>query len=319
MVKALILHGGAGSWRASKVKEKALETMKKCTAEAWTELIKKGSAIEAVVYAVKCMEDSGYLNAGVGSVPDILGNRTLDAGIMTSNGLLGAVAGVTRTKNPIILARIVAEETPHIIIGGYGADELAVAKKLPLLPPPPKHVIERYYEGLQKLFKGEIKSEFWKGIWRFIENNKDYLEAVKEIMDVSDTVGAVAVDDNGVLAAAVSTGGVIFKLPGRIGDSPIPGAGFYADENVACSATGFGERIIETMPCRMLSELVRQSMKFKDAINEVIKHANELVGTNTMGFIAVSKDGEIGWAYNTEAMLIGYVSREGEIVTDFKP
>ncbi len=319
MVKALILHGGAGSWRASKVRDKALETMKKCTIEAWNVLVKENSSVEAVVYAVKCMEDSGYLNAGVGSVPDILGNRTLDAGVMASNGLLGAVAGVTKTKNPVVLARIVAEETPHVIIGGYGADELAVAKNLPILPPPPKHVMERYYEGLLKLFKGEIRSKFWRGIWRFVENNKDYLEAVKRIIDTSDTVGAVAVDDNGILATAVSTGGVIFKLPGRIGDSPIPGAGFYADENVACSATGFGEMIIKTMPCKMLSELIRQGKKFREAVNEVISRANELVGKDTMGFIAVSKDGEIGWAYNTEAMLIGYITRKGEVFVSFKP
>ena len=319
MVKALILHGGAGSWRASKVRDKALETMKKCTIEAWNVLVKENSSVEAVVYAVKCMEDSGYLNAGVGSVPDILGNRTLDAGVMASNGMLGAVAGVTKTKNPVVLAKIVAEETPHIIIGGYGADELAVAKNLPILPPPPKHVMERYYEGLQKLFKGEIRSEFWRGIWRFVENNKDYLEAVKRIIDTSDTVGAVSVDDNGILATAVSTGGVIFKLPGRIGDSPIPGAGFYADENVACSATGFGEMIIKTMPCKMLSELIRQGKKFREAVNEVISRANELVGKDTMGFIAVSKDGEIGWAYNTEAMLIGYITRKGEVFVSFKP
>ncbi len=319
MVKALILHGGAGSWRASKVKDKAFETVKKCTIEAWNILVKESNSVEAVVYAVKCMEDSGYFNAGVGSVPDILGNRTLDAGIMTSNGLLGAVAGVTKTKNPVVLARIVAEETPHIIIGGYGADELAVAKKLPILPPPPKHVMERYYEGLRNLFKGEIRKEFWRGIWRFIENNKNYLDAVKRIIDTSDTVGAVAVDDNGVLAAAVSTGGVIFKLPGRIGDSPIPGAGFYADENVACSATGFGEMIIRAMPCRMLAELVKQGMKFKEAVNEVINRASELVGKNTMGFITVSRNGEIGWAYNTEAMLIGYISEKGEVITNFNP
>jgi beta-aspartyl-peptidase (threonine type) len=319
MVKALILHGGAGSWRDSRVIDKARETIRNCTIRAWRILIDKNNAVDAVVEAVKCMEDSGYLNAGYGSVLDILGDRILDAGIMSSNGLIGAVASVKATRNPVLLARIVAEKTPHIILGGEGADMLARIYALPPLPPPPRHVVERYRESLDKLLRGEIKREYWLLIRSFIEENKLFHKIINDILNVSDTVGAVAIDDNNVLAAAVSTGGVILKLPGRIGDSPIPGAGFYASDQVACSATGFGETIIKTMPCLRLSEYMRNGLSFREAMDKVMEFVDETVGRDTMGFIAVDRKGNIGWRYNTEAMLIGYISRGGEVIVDHKP
>lgn len=319
MAKSIILHGGAGSWKDSRVREKAYIVMENCTKKAWTVLNNSNNALEAVVEAVKCMEDSGYLNAGVGSVLDILGNRTLDAGIMTSNGLIGAVSAVKATRNPVVLARIVAEKTPHIIIGGDGADTLARLYSLPPLPPPPKHVVERYYESLKKLLSGEIKRDYWRKILSFIESNENYRRLVESLASLADTVGAVAVDDNGLLAAAVSTGGVILKLPGRIGDSPIPGAGFYSSRKVACSATGFGEMIIRSMPCLKLAEYIDQGMDFEEALDNVITYVNETVGKDTMGFIAVDYEGRIGWRYNTEAMLIGYMDREGRVIVNHKP
>ncbi|WP_052833639.1 isoaspartyl peptidase/L-asparaginase [Staphylothermus hellenicus] len=319
MAKSIILHGGAGSWKDSKIREKAYVVMEKCTRRAWEILNNTNNALEAVVEAVKCMEDSGYLNAGVGSVLDILGNRTLDAGIMTSNGLIGAVSAVKATRNPIVLARIVAEKTPHIIIGGDGADTLARLYGLPPLPPPPKHAVEGYYENLKKLLGGEISRDYWRKILAFIETNENYKKFVGSLANTSDTVGAVAVDDNGLLAAAVSTGGVILKLPGRIGDSPIPGAGFYSSKKVACSSTGFGEMIIRSMPCLKLAEYMDQGMNFEEALDKVITIVNETVGKDTMGFIAVDYMGRIGWRYNTKGMLIGYIDREGRVIVNHKP
>lgn len=319
MVKSIILHGGAGSWKDSRIREKALIVMKKCTCRAWEVLTSNNNALDAVVEAVKCMEDSGYLNAGAGSVLDVLGGRTLDAGIMASNGLIGAVSAVKATRNPIVLARIVAEETPHILVGGDGADNLARLYGLPPLPPPPKHVVERYYESLNKLLNGEIRREYWRQIMTFINNNESFKKLVRSIADVADTVGAVALDDNGLLAAAVSTGGIILKLPGRIGDSPIPGAGFYASRKVACSATGFGEMIIRSMPCLRLAEYMDHGADFDEALDRVISNVNEIVGSGTMGFIAVDHEGKTGWRYNTEAMLIGYIDEKGEIIVKHKP
>jgi len=317
MVKPrILLHGGAGSWKDSSVKEKAMEVMHRCTRHAYKVLLNSGAS-DAVVEAVRCMEDSGYLNAGWGSVLDLLGGRSLDAGYMDSTGNVGAVAAVIATRNPVVLARIVALETPHILLGGEGADRLAILKHLPPLPPPPKHVYERYRQALEKLFKGEVKV-YGKAILEFLSKNKDYEALVRSIARIGDTVGAVAIDANGLLAAAVSTGGIILKLPGRIGDSPIPGAGFYASAETACSATGWGEQIIKSMPCMMLDRFYNETGDFEKALDKTIEYVESTVGKDTMGFIAVSKNGELGWRYNTEAMLIGYVDEEGKIVVNDK-
>lgn len=317
MVKPrILLHGGAGSWKESPVKEKAIEVLHRCTRHAYRVLLSIGAS-EAVVEAVKCMEDSGYLNAGWGSVLDLLGGRSLDAGYMDSRGYVGAVAAVTATRNPVVLARIVALETPHILLGGEGADKLAILKHLPPLPPPPKHVYERYRKALAKLFKGEVRA-YGKAILEFLYRNKAYEVLVKGIAEVGDTVGAVAVDTNGLLAATVSTGGVILKLPGRIGDSSIPGAGFYASTETACSATGWGEQIMKTMPCMMLDRFYDETGDLEKALDKTIKYVENIVGRDTMGFIAVSKNGELGWRYNTEAMLIGYVDEEERIIVEDK-
>jgi beta-aspartyl-peptidase (threonine type) len=317
VVKALALHGGAGAWRLGALAEKAVETVKKCTERAWRVLSERNSALDAVVEAVVCMEDSGYLNAGYGSTLNLLGERELDAGLMTSTGLLGAVAAVKSTRNPILLARIVAEKTPHVLLVGENADRLALLHGLPPLPPPPQHVVERYKEVLRKITSGEVADPYYKALRGFIEEGV-YSKLLRRVLDVYDTVGAVALDESNVLAAATSTGGVILKLPGRVGDTPIPGAGFYADENVACSATGTGEYIIRTMPCLRLGLEYEKHGDAARALNSVVDYVNKRAGLNTMGFIAVDRSGRVLYAYNTEAMLVGYVYR-GEVRVDLKP
>jgi len=297
--------------------DKAIETVKKCTEHAWSALTEHNSALDAVVEAVVCMENSGYLNAGYGSTLNLLGERELDAGLMTSTGLLGAVAGVKSTRNPTLLARIVAEKTPHVLLVGENADRLALLYGLPPLPPPPQHVVERYREALRRLVRGEILDSYYKAIRGFIEEGV-YSRLIKEVLSVYDTVGAVAVDDNNVLAAATSTGGVTLKLPGRVGDTAIPGAGFYADKNIACSATGIGEYIIKTMPCLKLSLEYEKSNDAAVALNSVVDYVNRSVGVNTMGFIAVDRNGRVLYAYNTEAMLIGYMYK-GEVRVQLRP
>lgn len=310
---AIVLHGGAGTWRDEAIRAKAEEVVLECTKRGWRALSERNS-LEAVIEAVKCMEDSGYLNAGQGSVMDLLGGRSLDAGIMTSAGLLGAVAGVSATRNPIVLARIVAEETPHVILAGRGADELAKLKGLPPLLEPPPHVVDRYIKALRKLLNGEIQAPYYNKILEFVSNNQAYMQLVKEALGARDTVGAVAVDRNGLLAAATSTGGVVLKLPGRVGDTPIPGAGFYASNNIACSATGIGEYIIRSMPCYRLDLEYASARSLLEAAKAVMEHVNKLVGPDALGFIAVDREGKGVYAFNTEAMLIGYVNSKGEAV-----
>lgn len=313
MVKAIILHGGAGAWRLVEEDRRALaqETIHQCTQKGWKTLVETNNSVEAVVEAIKCMEDSGVLNAGWGSVMDLMGSRTLDAGLMSSNGLLGAVAAVSSTRNPIVLAKIVAEETPHVLIVGHYADQLAVLKTLPPLPPPPSSVVERYRKYLSKLLRGEATRVYIDSLTKFLNRNPQYSEMVKKMIP-KDTVGACAVDDNGVLTAGVSTGGLLLKLPGRVGDSSIPGAGFYASNLVACSATGIGEKIIRTMPCLRLSQLMEQGEGLGEASEYVMSYVNRCVGEDSLGFIAVDQSGGFTWRFNTEGLLVGY-AREGVI------
>ncbi|ACL10870.1 Asparaginase [Desulfurococcus amylolyticus 1221n] len=314
MVKALILHGGAGSWRDESIRVKAEKVIEECTRRAWRILGESNNALNTVVEAVRCMEDSGILNAGYGSTLDLLGGRSLDAGLMTSTGLLGAVAAVKATRNPILLARIVAEETPHVLLAGGSADELAMLKGLPPLPPPPPHVVERYVQAGRKLLGGDLKQDYYMKIREFVyRHGSSYYTMLKELVNVYDTVGAVALDEKGVLAAATSTGGVILKLPGRVGDTPIPGAGFYASSTTACSATGIGEYIIRVMPCLRLDMEVSGGMDLEEALGKIMYYTEKTVGQDALGFIGVSRDGRIFYAYNTDGMLIGYMRDDGEI------
>jgi beta-aspartyl-peptidase (threonine type) len=317
MTKSLIIHGGAGAWRISALVERAIEAIRKCTEQAWRVLSEHNNSLDAVIEAVVCMENSGYFNAGYGSTLNLLGERELDAGLMTSTGLLGAVAAVKSTRNPILLARIIAEKTPHILVAGENADKLALLYNLPPLPPPPQHVVERYRDVLKKLVREEITDSYYKSLSSLIRGGV-FFKLINDILNVYDTVGAVAVDDNSVLATATSTGGVLLKLPGRVGDTPIPGAGFYADKNIACSATGIGEYIIRTMPCLRLSLEYEKQNDAEKALNSVVDYVNRTAGSNTMGFISVDKTGKILYAYNTEAMLISYVYR-GEVKVFLKP
>ncbi len=313
---SLILHGGAGSWRDKRIRSEAVRVVEECTRYAW-EILGEKDSLSAVVAGVKCMEDSGVLNAGWGSVLDLLGSRSLDAGVMSSDGLIGAVAAVTATKNPVLLAMHVAVETPHIIMGGGGADEYARRLNLPPLPPPPQHVWERYKEALSKILKGEAGTRYGRELLKYLEANPELADSLKEILGVGDTVGAVALDDEGRLAAAVSTGGVILKLPGRIGDSPIPGAGFYATEKVACSSTGWGEEIIKAMPCLKLSRLVEETSSLDEALDKLMDYVDSRVGKDTMGLIAVDSNGRIGYRYNTRAMLVAYIDESGRVIVKF--
>ncbi|MEM1700339.1 MAG: isoaspartyl peptidase/L-asparaginase, partial [Desulfurococcaceae archaeon] len=249
---------------------------------------------------------------------NILGERELDAGLMSSTGLMGAVAAVRATRNPVLLAKLVAEKTPHVLLAGENADRLAIAYGLPPLPPPPPHVVERYKDALRKVFREEPGDPYYRLLRSFVENSNAFHRLVQDLINVYDTVGAVALDDRGVLAAATSTGGILLKLPGRVGDTPIPGAGFYAGSGTACSSTGIGEQIIRAMPCLRLDQEYMLTGSLEKAVSRVMEHVEKSVGSNTMGFIAVDKEGNVAYAYNTEAMLIGYVHK-GEIIAELKP
>jgi len=246
--------------------------------------------LEMVVEAVRCMEDSGKFNAGIGSTYDLLGGRSLDAGAACC-GKIGAAANVKATKNAVLLARYVMDLPPHMV-AGEEADRMAELLGLPPLPPMSGEKRKQYEERVKKLL-GFVPEEL----------TLEILERLKGKEEGSGTVGAVALA-GGRLASATSTGGIALKLPGRVGDSPIFGAGFYADEELACSSTGIGAKIVKVMPCLRLKSKLKEA-GLAEAGREVLEEALREVGPS-LGFIAVTRDGQAFWGTNYRKMVVSF-------------
>ncbi len=266
--RGLLAHGGAGGWderRAYRAVEAVREAARRGAARLEEPLL-------AVVEAVKSMEDSGVLNAGIGAVPSLDGSVELDAGLASSDGLIGAVAGVS-LRNPILAALVVALETPHVLMAGRGAELLARSFGVEEHPGANPIHVKRLVE--QKL-RGDVLAR---------------VRGAKLAVLQGDTVGAVAVN-SGVLTAGTSTGGVFGKLRGRVGDTPIYGAGFYADNIVACSATGIGETIILTMPCLRIALLAAETGSVRrDHVESVVRLHTKRFGCGNLGLILVDRRG----------------------------
>ncbi len=296
--EVLLLHGGAGTWKAPKERlEKALKDIEDACIHGWR-FLKTGSAIEAVTEAIAYMEDSGSFNAGTGSVLNVRGYREMDAGIMDGSTMdIGAVAAIRYPRNPIRLAKLVLEKTDHVLLAGSSADDLARESGLEEIKAPSEYVLERYRDLLKKYLKGE------RSIFR---KNLELINSLKWF----DTVGAVALDSSGRLVAGVSTGGVWLKLPGRVGDSAIPGAGFYADKNIAISSTGIGEVIIKTMPGIRIAFLVEQGYSLEKSMELVIDYISSAWGTGNTGIIGVDRKGRHHIVFNTKHIMVSYKDSE---------
>ena len=256
-----------------------------------------GSSMDAVETVVRFMEDCPLFNAGKGAVLNENGKVELDAAIMDGRtGMAGAVGGVTTIKNPVTAARRVMEKTRHVMLIGSGADKFAKAQKLEIVDP-------SYFvtpEMLESWQKSKPK-----------QSGKPVNEKAAE--EKHGTVGAVALDEKGNLAAATSTGGMMGKMAGRIGDSPIIGAGTYANNNTcAVSATGHGEFFIRNVVAYDISALIEyRGIPLEEAGKLVImeKLKNQKADG---GLIAVDKDGNITMPFNTNAMFRGFIKSGGE-------
>ncbi len=291
---ALAIHGGAGNITPQNVPPEVRKAYKAKLEEALMagEAVLKngGQALDAVTAAIMVMENSPLFNAGKGAVFTADGTNEMDASIMDGSNLeAGAVAGVSKIKNPILAARAVMEQSPHVLLSGNGADAFAKEKGLDMVDP-------SYF--------------FTQSRWDSYQREKKRMEKG----DKHGTVGCVALDQHGNLAAGTSTGGMTMKMHGRIGDSPIIGAGTYADNNTcAVSCTGHGEYFIRYAVAYDIGALMKyKGMTLQQAANEVVMHKLKSAGGDG-GIIAVDHKGNISLVFNTSGMFRGKVTENHEM------
>jgi len=295
----LVIHGGAGVIKRdlTPAKEKAIRAaMTKALESGYAQLKAGKSAVDAVSAAIVVLEDDPNFNAGKGAVFTHDGRNELDAAIMDGDtSRAGAVAGVQRIKNPILLARAVMEKTPYVMLSGQGAETFAQSIGMPLVDPSYFRTEERWQQ-LQKALK---------------EDDARKTHADEETARHFGTVGAVALDAQGHLAAGTSTGGMTDKRWGRIGDSPIIGAGTYANSDCAVSGTGWGEYYIRTVAAHAICMQVSQMrVPIKRAAAVVINQEIPALGGNG-GAIALDAHGNIAIPFNTDGMYRGWIDASG--------
>jgi beta-aspartyl-peptidase (threonine type) len=310
----LVIHGGAGTILKKNMTEASAKAYKESLETAlragYSILAKNGTALDAVETVVRILEDNPFFNAGKGAVFTHEGKIELDAAVMDGKNLAaGAVAGVTTIKNPITAARRVMEKSGHVLLIGKGAEAFAEEQKLEMVDPKYFYTEDRW-KALQKLLKEDsLKKEI------FIDTARRSLKQQGNHDSKYGTVGAVALDIQGNLAAATSTGGMSNKKFGRVGDVPIIGAGTYAN-NATCavSCTGWGEYFIRLVMAKSVSDLVEyKNYSLQKAAEEMImKKLPQLGGDG--GLIAVDKKGNITMPFNTQGMYRGFIKADGKAV-----
>lgn len=317
---AIVVHGGAGVIERSKLgpegdKEYRAGLDRAIHAGAAV-LDKGGSAMDAVEAAIHVMEEDPHFNAGKGAVFTREGKNEMDSAIMDGSNLkAGAVAGVSRVHSPISAARAVMEKSPHVMIAGHGADDFAASVGLKM-EPPSYFFTESRWDGLIQQLKKDGLPIPPRPAGVPPAGEKIPVATLDESPEsgVHGTVGVVALDKQGNIAAGTSTGGMQGKMPGRIGDSPIIGAGTYAsNQSCAVSGTGTGEYFIRLGVAREVCNLVYfRHMKLQDAVDEVIhKELEALHGDG--GVIAITPDGQLAWSFNTPGMFRAKLAEGGQV------
>ena len=316
---AFVIHGGAGVITKGSLtpeKEKAYrDKLEEAVLAGYKALQAGKTSVEAVEIAIRILEDSPLFNAGRGAVFTHDGKNELDSSIMDGKTLAaGAVAGLHHVRNPITLARAVMEKSPHVMMIADGAEQFAKEQKIELVDEKYFFTQERW-DALQQILKEEKEKE------------KSAAPDKKVGLDLSPTnalpynkfgtVGAVALDKFGNLAAGTSTGGMTNKRYGRVGDAPIIGAGTYANnDGCAVSATGYGEYFIRLGVARDISSLMEyRAMPIQQAADMVIQQKLPKLGGDG-GVIALDKYGNIGISFNSEGMYRAYINSEGKPVVE---
>lgn len=297
----LVIHGGAGVLPKEKMTpelEKQYREDLDSALRAGHQALQKGTSLDAVEAAIKVMEDSPRFNAGKGAVFTREGRNELDASIMDGRTKhAGAVAAVTRIKNPIAAARLVMEKSDHVLMAGEGADRFARDQGLPEVSPLYFWTERRWNEMIEARREAEGK----KGA-RLDETPRHY-----------GTVGAAAVDKKGNLAAGTSTGGRTYKRAGRVGDSPIIAAGTYADdETCAVSCTGYGEIFIRyVVAYDVAARMKYKKQALREAADDTFRGLPKEDG-GVGGFIAIDRDGHFTMPFNTNGMYRGWITADGK-------
>jgi L-asparaginase / beta-aspartyl-peptidase len=278
---AVIVHGGAGPIRDDSLPQR-LEGCKAAALTAWDILAQRGSALDSAEAAVVVLEDNPLFNAGIGSTLNQNGKVEMDAAIMDGDLLrAGAVAAVERIKNPIKLARRVMEDGRHVILAGEGA--LKFAREI----------------GFPECSRESLIIEHERKRWA----------------EKHGTVGCVVLDASGRIAVATSTGGIFNKLPGRIGDSPLPGCGTYANDRAGVSCTGLGEAIIRVVLGKTAIDFLAEGIDPNAAARKSLELLEVKTGAQA-GLIMIDCHGRIGYARNTTHMPVCYIKDNQSVTID---
>lgn len=300
----LAIHGGAGtilrSSMTAELQQQYEQGLQDALQAGYSVLQSGGSAVDAVQAAVISLEDFPLFNAGRGSVFNNVGGHEMDASIMDGSNLMaGAVSGISHVKNPVLLARTVMDKSEHVLLCGQGAEQFAKQQGLQFEDDAYFYVQHRYEQWQQALKEDSISLD---------HNDKKF-----------GTVGAVALDANGNLAAATSTGGMTNKKFGRMGDSPIIGAGTYANNNTcAISCTGHGELFIRSVVAYDISCLMEyKGLSLKEAC-DVVVHDKLVKIQGEGGLVAIDKHGNIELPFNSEGMYRGYATENERNVMIYK-
>lgn len=296
----IVVHGGAGDW-PSEFQKRGLKGVRKAADRGFRTLAGGGSALDAVEAAIVSLEDDPVFNAGRGSTLNLKGEIETDAAMMDGRTLRGAGVALLRDiKNPIKAARSVFEKTDHVLIAGPAARDLAIAEGLAKANLRVSSRVRAWKEGLRKLESKRVS---------YLSRTSP--EIIQHFLPKSsDTVGALSLDGDGNLAAACSTGGVSLKLPGRIGDSAILGAGLYADNNSgAATATGIGEQAMRLVVSKAACDLMKRE-NAASAATKVIRHSTKRLGVG-VGILTLDRSGRYGVAHNTRNLCWAAKSVDG--------
>ncbi|MEM8599876.1 MAG: isoaspartyl peptidase/L-asparaginase [Bacteroidota bacterium] len=318
----LVIHGGAGTIRRDLLDdatEASIRAALTAALEAGYAAIQSGaSALDAVTTTIAILEDSPHFNAGRGAVFTADGYAELDASIMDgATGEAGAISGVRHVKNPILLAREVMFHSSHVLLSGDGAEEFALLRGLDLVPNQHFHTDARRQALDRVLQRQHEQQQSERGA---ADQDAVPEQAVPEWQlehpapwQMTGTVGAVALDQDGHLAAGTSTGGMTAKRYGRIGDSPIIGAGTFANESVGVSSTGHGEYFIRNVTAYDIAARMRYLDEPLPSAAHAVIHETLTESGGTGGVIALGADGTVAMPFNTQGMYRGYIDADGTV------